>query len=177
MLVMDRRTAMFGLAAFFAAGSRALAGNQFPNGEIDRASNTFMWTNIGGDPLRVTWKQALSRTEVVEIVPGHVADELIARLETARHTLKPYQVKEGDRSDYMFSGDGWIAHNAVAVTSRWRRSASRDYWQVYYTDPATGVQYILKFYLECGNLGLTVVGAAKTCRCVPEKGDACSKQK
>jgi len=147
----------------------------WPNGELDLVSGEFLWTNGGGDPLRLSWEKTLKQKRVAEKVPAHVRVELLGRIRVALKGLPTHQVADGDREDVMFSGKkGWMAKNVVAMPSKWPSSRSRDAWAVYYTDPKTGNQWRLTVYKACNNIALTGVAAPLQCVCVPEKGDACS---
>lgn len=142
------------------------------NGHVDPDTRTFMWTNGGGDPLQLTPAQAFALPRVREVVPEGVGQALLRTIPARPNGGEPnFTVTDGHRENIMISARGRIEHNVLALPSRWRRGASRRGWYVYYTDPATGLQYRATFYVVCGNIGITCTSAPIICRCEP--GDVC----
>jgi hypothetical protein len=171
--VTTRRGAVLALAALF-TGSKTYAASTHPNGWYDPQTRSFRWDNGGADPLKVSVEKVLRDPRIAEQVSKADLEVLILKIKEARKGPPNHEVMDGERSDIMVSGKkGWIAHNVVAIPSRWKKGRSRAAWVVYHMN-AEGVQYRVMFYQVCSNVAVTRYGAPVQCRCDTSKGDLCS---
>lgn len=174
---MDRRGFIItGLAAAAVAGP-AFGQVRFLNGELNRASGTFDWTNGGGDPLQRSWTTdgfrrtlAISRLNLSADTQSGLRQTL---LRPAFERINLAQLYEGRViGDVMVSGNGWIAVRPRLVSNRWLSGRSRmaSWWS--WTNPATGERWEIIIPDVCRNLVLTRLGQAVPCICGPQ--DACA---
>lgn len=163
-------TLVLALVVLWMTGAGA---QQYPHGHLDPGLQSFIWTNGGGAPLRLTPEQALMQERVAVSVPAHVREQLLKLLSEARRGAPNFVVYDSHQEDFMVSDQGRVDHRVIAMPSRWMEGTSKRAWVVYYTDPVTREQWRMTYYEVCGNIAITRVGRPVECRCEPKQGDVC----
>lgn len=166
------------LALLTVVSTPLCAETSFLNGELNRTTGAFEWSNGGGDPLQSVWIRngfqqalALERLNLPKRVQRGLQETLQGQPQGRVDLARVYNGRVV--GDVMISGNGLMALQPQALIDDW--SADRSTMASWYvwTDPVTRERWEILVPDVCNNLILTRLGQAVPCICEPSRGDAC----